>query len=635
MRHSLNAAVAAMRDAVGTKRTTPEVVRLMPEMQALIRGAVLGWSTLHPDGPLRSRRGRRLAAALLVSDGVYCWALAKGRFDSGTGRVVRAAVDALTTAASVAVYPDSGNDDGMAAALLPTVGSALEATYTRGPLAGARAFAVPTAVAAGVRRATGRPTSAADLLTWPLLACGVGLALRLYEQIARDRHVRAERLRRLAGEQGAAFVGRRRHDAAGGTNALDLIIHTFGQLDEDDDARLEEAKELRKEMDDIRGASAEEPSAALLAVALRQYEVARRDPYAAHGVFLADGVAAHDPDDEAGRLLLDEGQVERLTAELDARNATGRLSVFVRERQERPHGWDLALTVHRRTPRGEEHVLDIPLPLTRATWRLELVTFGLVIETMWQLAVCSPAHALVPVRAMAPAALINLAGAVLAEYVQRRRPVQNTADLALLLLPGCLYTAVVGPRTMRRPTYTAGGTPFHPGLHALCGATYLWGEQFPEMSPRGRAGVVGGAAAVIAAAWFAGRRRPGDAQGFLAELLWSGLAGVGSMRLGKTMRDMGTRVTEEQKHLALEAAREALLTGWNQQRRTAWMLHGHVDRLLADARSKADASQVNATAKLKSLSVSQRRAADRLRRADAEQPLPGKPKPSEGDPCAI
>ncbi|MGQ4336164.1 hypothetical protein [Streptomyces hayashii] len=159
----MSAARMAMMKWLGPWEPSPEVVGLLPEMHLLIRGAVLAWSVGHQDGPLRSPRGRRLAAALAVSDTLYCGLLATGRLEGSRGQAVRTVVDALATAASVAVYPDSGKYAGIAAALLPTVGSALEATYLRGPRSGVGALATPTAVATVVRRATGRPTSVADL----------------------------------------------------------------------------------------------------------------------------------------------------------------------------------------------------------------------------------------------------------------------------------------------------------------------------------------------------------------------------------------------------------------------------------------------------------------------------------------
>ncbi|WP_158697329.1 hypothetical protein [Streptomyces hokutonensis] len=640
MRHSLSAAPTVMRDLLGPWQPSPEVVRLLPEMNLLIRGAVLAWSTWHQDGPLRSTRGRRLAAVLAVSDAAYCWVLAQGHFDSKKGRAVRTAVDVLTTAASVAVYPDSGRDAGIAAALLPSVGSALEATYLGGPRAGAGALSAPTVVASIVRKATGRPTSAADLFTWPLTACSLGIALRLREQVARNRQERREHLRRRAGVEGAAFLGRDQHGAAGGRHALDLLSPMFGVLDEidaEDDAGLSrEAAELRRKLDDITGPAAQDPSPALLAIALRQYEKARKHPELARDIFLSDGPPAHDPGSETGQLLLDEGQVEQLVTALDRERPAGRLSVFVREQQERPRGWDLSLSVHEKSARGGiDRVFDVQLPLTRATWQLELVTLGLAVESAWQLSVCSPGHARVPLRVMAPAVALNLVSAASAEYVRRRRPVRHNADLTLLLLPSCLYAAVAGAKTMRRPTYNPGGTPMHPGLHVLCGALYLWGSQFPDMSRTGKAGVLASTTAVISASWLASRRLPGDGPAFVAELVWSALAGVGSIRLGKTVRDMGARVTDEQKRLTQEACHDAVREGWEQQQKKLWLVRDYLDARLARLAAQANSLDGIAARKIKRLAAGLHQATEVLNSADARPPRQTLVGPPKEDACAI
>ncbi|MFE9171165.1 hypothetical protein ACFYNZ_16845 [Streptomyces kebangsaanensis] len=629
MRLSLNVASAAVRDVVGTWRPSPEVIRLLPEMHAMIRGAVLAWSTWHEDGPLRSRRGRRLAAALLVSDTAYCLTLAKGGFSGRKGAAAWAVADALTATAAVAVYPDSGKDAGIAAALLPAVGSALEGTYARGPLSGAASLVLPTSAAVAMRRATGRPTSTADLLTWPLTACSLGFALRIHEQVSRHRQVRAEQRRRQAGVEGEKFLGSVRYGENGGRQAIDQIIGEYGLLTEID-ARsggglLDEARQVRRELDKISGPRPSEPSPALLAVVLRQYEKARQNVELARRVFLGEGQPAHEPHGETGRLLLDEGQVERLVTTLDRERVAGTLSVIVREQHERPRGWDLALDVHTQPVHGESRLFGVPLPLTRPTWQLELVTLGLAVESLWQLSVCSSGHAQVPVRVILPAAAMNLLSAAYAEYVQRRRPIRHTADLTLLLLPSCLYVAAAGPRTMRRPTYNPGGTPMHPGLHVLCGALYLWGSQFPGMSRPGKAALLGGAAAVIGTSWLASRRQPGDGQAFLAELLWSALAGVGSVRLGKTIQDMGIRVTEEQKQLSVEAAQKALLVGWDQQRRRVRLLYDLVGRTLEQLRDKADLLDERTAVKVRNMATHHRRAGEHLARADAHPPISAHP----------
>ncbi|MEV5920046.1 hypothetical protein AB0N42_20460 [Streptomyces pseudogriseolus] len=607
-------------------------------MHLMIRGAVLAWSTWHEDGPLRSPRGRRLAAALAVSDTAYCLLLARGRFGSHKGRIMRTALDVLTTAASVAVYPDSGRDAGIAAALLPSVGCALEATYLGGLRSGATALSAPTAVASAVRRATGRPTSGADLFTWPLTACTLGIALRLREQVARNRQERKEDLRRRAGVAGAAFLGRDQHGSAGGRHALDLLIPTFGllsEIDAEDDAGLSrEAGELRRKLDDISGPVSQETGPALLAIALRQYEKAHKHAEVARAVFLAEGPAAHDPGSETGQLLLDEGQVERLVTALEKERAAGLLSVSVRDRNERPRGWDLSLSVHERSPRGNaDRAFDVHLPLTRATWQLELVTLGLAVESAWQLSVCSPGHARVPLRVMAPTAALNLVSAACAEYVQRRRPIRHNADLTLLLLPSCLYAAVAGAKTMRRPTYNPGGTPMHPGLHVLCGALYLWGSQFPDMSRAGKWGVVASTAAVIGASWLASRRQPGDGPAFVAELVWSALACVGSVRLGKTVRDMGVRVSDEQKRLTQQACRDAVRQGWEQQREKVRLVSDHIAERLARLAAYEDTLDSFAVREVKSLTFRLHQAIEVLERADANPPNLTPAGPSEENPC--
>jgi hypothetical protein len=258
--------------------------------------------------------------------------------------------------------------------------------------------------------------------------------------------------------------------------------------------------------------------------------------------------------------------------------------------------------------------------LTRATWQLELVTLGLAVESLWQLSVCSPGHARVPVRVMAPAAALNLVSAACAEYVRRRRPIRHNADLTLLLLPSCLYAAAVGPKTMRRPTYNPGGTPMHPGLHVLCGALYLWGSQFPDMSRAGKAGVLASTAAMISTSWFASRRLPGDGQAFVAELVWSALAGVGSLRLGKTVRDMGTRVTDEQKRRTQEACYDAVREGWEQQQQKLHLVRDHLDARLARLTAKADSLDGAAVRTVKSQAAKLRQATQVLNSADAHPP---------------
>ncbi|MGA5264772.1 hypothetical protein ACPCI0_31715 [Streptomyces griseoincarnatus] len=594
-------------------------------MHLLIRGALLAWSVGHQDGPLRSPRGRRLAAALAVSDTLYCGLLATGRLEGSRGQAVRTVVDALTTAASVAVYPDSGKDAGIAAALLPTVGSALEATYLRGPRSGVGALATPTAVATVVRRATGRPTSVADLFTWPVTACALGFGLRVREQVARNRQKRREQLRRQAGIAGATFLGRDQHGAAGGRHALDLLIPVFDLLngmDQPDDAGSSaEADDLRSKLDDITDPRTDGPRPALLAIALRQYEKAHKNADLSRAVFLADGPSAHDPDSTDGGLLLDEDQVRHLVTSLDLAGAAGLLSVFVRERRERPRGWDLSLSVHEKAFRdGMDRFYDVHLPLARATWQLQVVTLGLAIESAWQLSVCSPGHAQVPLRVMAPAVALNLLSAAFAEYAQRRLHIEHVADLTLLLLPSCLYGAIQGPKTMRRPTYNPDGTPFHPGLHILCGAVYLWGSQFPDMSRRGKAGVVASVAAMIGASWLSCRREPGDGPAFVAELVWTALAGVGSVRLGKTIRDMGARVTDEEKRRTQQACYRAVRAGWDQQRRRVRLVRDHLSGRLDRVLERADELDAVTAIQLKSTASRIRQATEALDCADAQPP---------------
>ncbi|MEV6378166.1 hypothetical protein AB0M31_01945 [Streptomyces sp. NPDC051773] len=625
MKLSVSAAKVAMTKWLGPWEPSPEVVRLLPEMHLMIRGAVLAWSVWHEDGPLRSPRGRRLAAALAVSDSVYCALLATGRLDGDRGRTVRTAVDVLTTAATVAVYPDSGKDAGIAAALLPTVGSALEATYLRGPRSGLAALSTPTAVATAVRRATGRPTSVADLFTYPVTACALGAGLRLREQVARTRLKRREQLRRQAGVAGAAFLGRDQHGAAGGRHALDLLIPVFALLsgvDGPDDARSSaEADDLRGKLDDITDPRTDGPRPALLSIALRQYEKAHKNADLSRAVFLADGPPAHDPDSGDGGLLLDEDQVRHLVAALDQAGAAGLLSVFVRERRDRPRGWDLSLSVHEKPFRGgTDRVYDVRLPLNRATWQLQVVTLGLAIESAWQLSVCSPGHARVPLRVMVPAVALNLLSAACAEYAQRHLRVGHIADLSLLLLPSCLYAAVRGPKTMRRPTYNPGGTPFHPGLHVLCGAVYLWGSQYPDMSRWGKVGVVAGTAATIGASWLSCRREPGDGRAFVAELVWTALAGLGSVRLGKTIRDMGVRVTDEEKRHTQQACHRAVRAGWDQQRRRVRLVRDHLSTRLDRLLERVDELDAVAAIEVKSLATRIRQATEALDRADLQPP---------------
>jgi hypothetical protein len=538
----------------------------------------------HEDGQLRSRRGRLLAAALAASDAAYCAALYRGRLGGPRGRALRTALDVAATAASVAVRPDSGRDSGIAAALLPAVGPALEATYIRGPVSGAAALAAPSAAAVAVRRAKGQPVAPFELVTWPFTACTLGFALRVREHVARQRQVRAEERRRQAVRDGAEFMGRLHFGAQGGTNTLDLLIPAYGHLAELDsgteESVLGEARELRHKLNGLSG-PVRGPGPALLAVALRQYTAARRNADLTRTVVLADGSPAHDPDSAVGRLLLDVRETSR---------------------------------------HGGERVFGVELPLARPTWQLELVTLGLAIESAWQLSVCSPGYSHVPLRVIAPGVAVNLASAALAEYVQRRHPVRHSADLTLLLLPSCLYGAVAGARTMRRPTFSEDGGPIYPGLHILCGALYLWGSQYPDMSRAGRAGVVGGVAAMVAASWFSSRRRPGDGRGFLVELVWAALAGVGSMRLGSAVRAMGVRVAEEQKQLTQAAAQEGLLAGWEQALEKGRLLHDDVSGRLGRLLAKADGLDERASRMLRSMAASQRRAAEKLAQAAARPP---------------
>jgi hypothetical protein len=524
------------------------------------------------------------------------------------------------------VYPDSGRDAGIAAALLPAVGTAVEATYTRGARWGATALSAPVVAAPAVRRATGRPTSAADLFTWPLTACSLGLALRVREHTARNGHVRAEEVRRRASTDGAAMLGREWHAREGGRQALDSLLSVYQLLaqiagSDREKELLDDVRALRRELDDQAPARTTGPGPALLAVALRQYEKARSNALLDRRVFLTEDSEAHDPSTGTGRLLLDDEQVGRLTRALEREAVAGDITVRVRDRQERPTGWDLVLGVTQRPPRGgPERSFDIALPLNRPAWRLELATVGLAAESVWLMSICSPGHAHVPVRVMAPVAAVNLMSAAVAEYVQRSRPTGHNADLTLLLLPSALYAAVAGARTMRRSTFNPGGTPFHPGLHVLCGALYLWGTQFPDMSRRGKAGVLAGCAAMVGTSWGVSRRRPGDGPAFAVEMVWSALAGVGSVILGKAVRDMGERVTAEQRLLTEQAARQALLDGWQTQARRVQLMHDHVSDYLDRLLTRTDTYDGITAKKIVNMARQHKRAADALAKANGNRP---------------
>ncbi|MGV9559505.1 hypothetical protein [Streptomyces sp. NPDC003522] len=520
--------------------------------------------------------------------------LARSPLPGNLTDVCHLVMDTVEAAAAVAVYGDRPEDPGIAAALLPAVGSAVERMYVRGPTVGALSLLLPITAACLTRRAKGGTVSVADVLTYPAAAMALGAALRGREQWAKFGLIRKERVRRRAACAGSRFFGRMQHAADGGREALDLLVNELRELTavvHPDKVRQELlAAEDRRQDLSSRGPTASSlaergPLPAQLSVVLRQYEMQRgEEPDIRRRVFLVGDSPAHEPGTRLGGLLLDEHQVQDLVAVLDRHDVTGDTTVRVENVQRQGSGHAVGLLIATGGAEADDgRRFTVTLAPRRRPWRLDLVTAGLLAEVGWSASIASPAHAHVPFRAMAPGLSALAAGAAIAGVRQRYRPLRHSSDLCLLVWPGSVWLAVAGGRTMRRETYVPGGTSFFPGLHVLCGNMYLLGSQYREMSRAGRACVIAGTAVQMGATWCAGSRRPGDRSGFAAELVWSTLAAVGGALLGSALRKLSSRVVSEQQKITETAVNDAWRGGWDDAHAHAEFLHSFAHGLLRQA----------------------------------------------------
>ena len=592
-------AVGTLRRSVSEWEPSPEVTRARVPLHLLLRSCVLAASTLHADGPLRSPRGRRVALGIASVDAVQSVLLGSGRFDTPRGRILRSVLESAEVAAMVLVYPDSGKDSGIAAALLPATGVAVEQSYTGNPVKAALSLTGPTLTAYACRRLTRRPTSFADVLTWPMLALGSSLTMRVVEQVSRERLERRETRRRATRLESSFFLGWRSLLKDGGGLALDDIQHQFSMLltstaaNDASRSGYRNAQQLRQaaSVDQYLspGFSHTEPSPSLLAVAFQQYELIATlaTNMLDERVFLEEDVPVFSSASDEGAILLNENQVSTLWDALDAVRAAGGLHAEVIERNESPAGYDVRLRVTLGGPDDSIKTYEIPLPCLRAPWQLELVTAGLLVQIAWRLSVSSPGHAHVPLRVTLGSATADLLAAGLAESIARRWPGVNRADLAALCIPGSLLIATLGTRTMRRKTYNPDGTPMHPGLHVLAGNGYLLASQVRKMSPVGRAAVAAGISAQLAASWYFNRREPGDGRAFAVELLWSVLGWSGSAILAQAADEMAERVNAEQNAKMADAAAVEYVRGWDASLAKITEANEEARRLLVEAVGEA------------------------------------------------
>lgn len=554
---------------------SPEITRVRMPLHLLLRSCVLTWSTFHEDGPLRGRLGRRVALGVALTDLAQASLLGSGRLDTPCGRVLRSVLDSAEVAALVLAYPASGKDAGMAAALLPATGVAVEQIYLTKPLNAAAALAAPTLTGYVCRRLTHRPTSLADIFTYPLLAASSSLTMRVVEQASRERMEEREARRRETELDASYFLGwRQMLEKQRGVLALDEIQRQFSDLltstapHDPSRFQFDNAQELRILANAAKFLSPrfnpEDPAPSLLAIAFQHYElkVTNSTNVMKERVFLEEDVPVFTATTEHGRTLLNENQVAALWTALDAARVTGPLHAEVLEWHEQPAGHDLVLRISVDAPDGSIETFEIPLPCTRSPWQLELVTAGLLLQSVWRLSVSSPGHARVPLRVTLGSVVADILAARLAETIARRGKGVNKADLAALCLPGSLLIAAAGTRTMLRKTYNPGGSPMHPGLHVLAGNGYLLGSQLGKMSPRARTTVATGVSAQIAASWYFNRREPGDLSAFAVELVWSVLAWIGSLTLAQAVSRMAERVNTEQNSKMADASSAQYVRGW-------------------------------------------------------------------------
>lgn len=554
---------------------SPEITRVRMPLHLLLRSCVLTWSTFHEDGPLRGRLGRRVALGVALTDLAQAALLGSGRLDAPGGRVLRSALDSAEVAALVLAYPAGGKDAGMAAALLPATGVAVEQIYLTNPLNAAAALTAPTLAGYMCRRLTHRPTSFADIFTYPLLAVSSSLTMRVVEQASRERMEAREARRRETELDASYFLGwRQMLEKQRVVLALDEIQRQFSDLltstapRDRSRSQFDNAQELRVLANAAKFLSPrfnpEKPAPSLLAIAFQHYELnfTNSTNVLKERVFLEKDVPAFTATTEHGRTLLNENQVAALRAALDGARVTGPLHAEVLEWHEQAAGHDLLLRISVDAPDGSIETFEIPLPCTRSPWQLELVTAGLLIQSVWRLSVSSPGHAHVPLRVTLGSVAADILAARLAETIARRGRGVNKADLAALCLPGSLLIATAGTRAMRRKTYNPGGTPMHPGLHVLAGNGYLLGSQLGKMSPRAQATVAAGVSAQIAASWYCNRREPGDLPAFVVELVRSVLAWMGSLSLAHAVSRMAECVNREQNSKMANASSTQYVSGW-------------------------------------------------------------------------
>ncbi|WP_212992240.1 hypothetical protein [Actinoplanes auranticolor] len=529
-------------------------------------------------------------------DAVEAFMLATRRLDGPRGQRARTLLDSVSLAASLWAYPRSGRDAGMAASLLPTVGVAVERIYTHGLVNGVVAMVAPTATAFTTRRLTRRPTSLADAFTYPAIALTAGAALRLAEQVGQWRLRRGEQNRQDAIRAAMGFFGERQFDRDGGILALDSLQKVFTLLLDSSavpdhaKAGLMAAQRNRRQRtnsaDNQRGHQG--GAGTLLAAALHQYADDRGGNRLRDRVYLDREAPAHDARTEEGGLLLDPVQAEELYLVLDEIGVAGDTRLDVVRTLRRGAGMDLSMRVTTQRRGEQARAYDVHLPSGRSVWRLDLVTVGLALQSAWIMTTSSPGHAHIPVPVTAAAAAVDAVAAATAHYISRRWQSVNPSDLTLLCLPASLFIATVGTRTMRRKTYNPGGTPMHPGLHALAGNAWVLGSHARRMSPVGKALLVAGVGLQIGTSWLMSRRQPGDGKAFLAEMTWATLAMAGSLVLSRGLARMEQRTSIEQEERAAEVAGLAFRTGWAGRRQTIGAQVDQAADLLLQAERQAD-----------------------------------------------
>jgi hypothetical protein len=507
-----------------------------------------------------------VGAALAVNDLAQAVMLHRGLLDNGWGRWLRVAADTVDAALVAALAPEDGPAG--CGALVPTASFAGEAAYLRGPLQ-VVATVTPASIAVGaVRAIRGRPVLVGDLVLWPAVGAAAGklLAVTEAQQIRRRERMELDR-RRAAGQEGL-LTGRRQWVRSNG-RLLDRLARFGARIADVPGVNLDSARMLYARAADQKDVDPPQPGfPTLLEALLRQYEIDRARTHVIAHRLVVEELAEDD-----GELLLDGYQSQRLWDTLDQLGVCGHLRVAVVGLVKRGLGTDIAVTISSSRSMINDNPVteELELPTGAKSWRVELVTLGLLLAGIYQLSACGPGGCQVHWSAGAGCLTASCASAAAAEWRVRRRGSDAAPGAALVGLGPSLLMAVWGSRRMRH-THSPQGLSYYPGLGALTGISFILAFYISTMTTRERVMLVAGLIVQLGTSWLSSPE-PRDRLVFWSELIWTAGAMVGSAGLATTARKASDSIADELADGTRAYAMDQRLAGWASQQRAARALH--------------------------------------------------------------